>query len=170
MWSIKNDLVLYESPVCSFHKLSVQDPNGNLKERVLFKFGNDSVLIVPFDRAYYYMCEQYRIGFDKPILEFPNGGINSGELPIDSAKRELLEETGIKGDLLFKGTFFPLPGLVDLKVHVFFCTNLSFSFANLEDYERINLIKLSSEELDSKLLKGDLIDGYALSALSFIKK
>ncbi len=28
--------------------------------------------------------------------QFPQGGINNGELPIDAAKRELYEETGIK--------------------------------------------------------------------------
>ena len=35
-----------------------------------------------------------------PFLELPGGGIEHGEQPIDAARRELYEETGIKVDAL----------------------------------------------------------------------
>jgi ADP-ribose pyrophosphatase len=44
------------------------------------------------------MIEQYRHALKRPALELPAGGIDSGEAPLDCAKRELLEETGLKAE------------------------------------------------------------------------
>lgn len=40
------------------------------------------------------LVEQYRPGPEKMIVSFPEGRIDLGEIPIEAAKRELLEETG----------------------------------------------------------------------------
>jgi 8-oxo-dGTP pyrophosphatase MutT (NUDIX family) len=42
---------------------------------------------------------QYRFGTDALSLEIPGGVIDEGEAPIESARRELLEETGYASDL-----------------------------------------------------------------------
>ena len=51
------------------------------------------------------LCErQYKHGVGRVILTLPAGVIDEGELPLDAAKRELLEETGFVGD-----EWIPLP-------------------------------------------------------------
>ena len=46
----------------------------------------DSVLLV----------KQYRLLIDRPSLEIPGGRVHEGELPEEAAKRECLEETGVR--------------------------------------------------------------------------
>jgi ADP-ribose pyrophosphatase len=44
------------------------------------------------------MIKQYRHAHKRAVLELPAGGIDPGEEPLVCAKRELLEETGLKAE------------------------------------------------------------------------
>ena len=44
------------------------------------------------------LVRQYRHGFGKTLVELPSGTIENNENPIETAKRELLEETGYTGN------------------------------------------------------------------------
>lgn len=47
------------------------------------------------------LVEQFRPGPGKVLLELPGGGIDQDETPEEAAVRELLEETGFRGDMEF---------------------------------------------------------------------
>ena len=49
------------------------------------------------------LIEQYRPPVDGPVLEFPAGLIDPGEAPEKTAVRELLEETGYRGEVVWLG-------------------------------------------------------------------
>ena len=52
------------------------------------------------------LVRQYRPGPEKELVSFPEGALNSGESPIDAARRELLEETGyLAGNIQLLKTF-----------------------------------------------------------------
>ena len=53
-----------------------------------------NAILVPVIKKLFLVVEQKRIPINKKNFEFPSGWIDSGEKPIDTAKRELLEETG----------------------------------------------------------------------------
>jgi ADP-ribose pyrophosphatase len=49
------------------------------------------------------LIEQYRVPFERPVLEFPAGLVDLGEQPAAAALRELAEETGYHGEVLEVG-------------------------------------------------------------------
>src|SRR5919202_6781979 len=59
------------------------------------KLKSDSATILPvFSDGSLLMIEIYRRGIDKFLLDLPSGSIENNEKPHETAKRELLHETG----------------------------------------------------------------------------
>lgn len=70
------------------------------------------------------MVRQFRHGAGGVTLEIPGGIIDPGEQPIESAARELLEETGYKAPMLEPlGVVNPNPALFGNCVHTFLAAN-----------------------------------------------
>jgi ADP-ribose pyrophosphatase len=64
------------------------------------------------------MVEQYRQGTNLIELELPGGMIDPGEGPLETAARELREETGYAGDAPESGGFvYANPAIMNNKVH-----------------------------------------------------
>lgn len=63
--------------------------------------GKNSVIIIPITQGKEYIITFQNRLKDKIIAEFPSGYIEDGEEVIETAKRELLEETGYLSDDLF---------------------------------------------------------------------
>ena len=70
------------------------------------------------------LIEQHRHGIQSVTVEIPGGMVDQGEEPLQTAKRELLEETGYAGanwDQI--GEVFPNPAMQNNKCHTFLATN-----------------------------------------------
>ncbi len=63
--------------------------------RVIF---NNAAMVILEYKNKILITEQYRRGLKKVTFGFPGGHIKKNEKPINSAKRELLEETGLRGE------------------------------------------------------------------------
>ena len=70
------------------------------------------------------MVDQYRHGSGSVTREFPAGLTDEGEDEESAAKRELLEETGMIGDLLEIASFNPNPAFMTNRQSFFLGTNL----------------------------------------------
>jgi ADP-ribose pyrophosphatase len=79
----------------------------------------DAVVVVPvLDDGRLVLERIYRHPYRSFLLEFPAGGIEPGEDPIDCAKRELGEETGYRAARAATlGVFEAMPGLLRMRLH-----------------------------------------------------
>ena len=85
------------------------------------------------------MVEQYRQGTNLIELELPGGMIDPGEGPLETAARELREETGYAGDIPESGGFaYPNPAIMNNKVHTVMIQNAQLKHdTNLDDGEDV---------------------------------
>lgn len=82
-------------------------PNGKETDFYL-NSGNDSVACLALTREKeVILVRQFRPGPKKILLEIPGGGLNDGESPEEAAARELLEETGYRGEVRFLTKILP---------------------------------------------------------------
>lgn len=78
-----------------------QLPDGN-KEVFSVSDDKDSVEVFPMTSDHKVITvTQYRPGLEMDQTELPGGGIEPGEDPKEAAERELKEETGFVGDLIY---------------------------------------------------------------------
>ena len=92
--------ILYSGDFINLIKEVYSLPNNKTitREKIVKNGGKDSVIIVATDsNGNYILTFQTRIN-DKIIAEFPSGYIENGEDVIETAKRELKEETGYVSD------------------------------------------------------------------------
>ena len=88
------DRVVYEGDYLKLHRATVQLPNGASSYREYLKHPG-AVMIMPlFENGDVLLERQYRYPMQKVFIEFPAGKKDAGEAPMDTAQRELLEETG----------------------------------------------------------------------------
>jgi ADP-ribose pyrophosphatase len=104
------------------------------------------------------LTKQFRPGPEKVLLELPGGGVDLGELPDESIKREFLEETGYSGNLKFVGT--SLNCAYSTKVtYNYTATNCrKVSSQNLDSNEFIEVLEISLEDFRKHLRSGELTD------------
>lgn len=102
------------------------------------------VAAIVADRILVVEQHHYLVG---PLLQLPGGRVEPDEEVLDSAKRELAEETGYRGGRwTSRGWLYPLPGLTTMRVHLWLARNLRPGEPSLEPGEhdlRVREIRLS---------------------------
>lgn len=87
-----------------------------------------AVILALTDRDEIVLVEQYRAPLGKPCIEFPAGLVGdetAGEDVLESARRELIEETGYAADNWeYVGEFASSPGMVGEIFHFYRATGL----------------------------------------------
>lgn len=109
---------------------SFRDPAGEEFTRDIVR-SPGAVAVVPLIREpdgshSVVLLRQYRAAFAREIVEVPAGMRDvDGEDPEQTARRELIEETGYDaGSLRLLHRFYPSTGMTDSVLHVFLATDL----------------------------------------------
>lgn len=144
----------------------VRTPKGKVITYTKYH-ASDVVIIVPFlDRQRLLMIRQYRYPIGKVLLEFPAGHVDSEEDPLDTAERELDEETGyVAKKIEYVYHYHPSVSRTKQLVHVFRATGLSKAGATKHDSgEQIKMEMVTTKKLRQMILKGKVENAGTLIA------
>jgi len=133
---------------------------------------NGAVAIVAVDQEKnVLLVRQFRHAAGQELLEIPAGGIDPGETPEETARREMQEETGYApGKLESMGGFYSAPGYASEYLHLFLATNLMPARLIAEDTEEIKLVKMPLKEVIELIQKGDIEDAKSIAGLLYYLK
>jgi ADP-ribose pyrophosphatase len=127
----------------------------------------DSVAVVALEPADSVMLvRQFREPARRPLLELPAGTIDDGEEPLATAKRELAEETGLRGGRWRAGpVFFTTPGFCRERVHLFFADELERGEPAPGSGEELEIERWPAADVASRL--AEIEDAKTLVGLLF---
>ncbi len=139
-------------------------PSGKEKERVVIHPGN-AVAILPRDGDTCILIRQFRFAIGEYLCEAPAGTVDEGETPLQTAQRELIEETGLAGgQFIPRGFIYTTPGFTTEKIHLFEVRDLSPSseFEKDED-EEIEVVRVPAAEVLTMARDGRIRDAKTLA-------
>ena len=112
------------------------------------------------------LVRQRREAARKQLLELPAGTLEEGESPLESARRELEEETGLTGGTWRElAAFYTTPGFCRERMHLFTAEGVEPGEASPEADEELELVRWNVDEIavrldeieDAKTLAGLLL-------------
>jgi len=135
------------------------DPSGFEIKRFIVHHRGSAVMMPVDDRKRILLVHQYRLPAQRMLWELPAGSIDEGEKPLQTAKRELKEETGYRAKNWKKLlSFFPSPGFLTEKMTIFLATGLTAGEATPMDDERIETRWVTAKEIEAAVDAGEIQD------------
>jgi len=157
---------IYEGRAVNIRVDTVEKANGIKTTREVVEHSACIAVVALDEQDNVLLVRQFRHPVDRFLLEIPAGGIDPGEEPIDSVRRELQEEIGYfprKIDTL--GGFYAIPGYGTEYLHCFVATDLVPARLVAEDTEDIELVRVSPDEIPRLIASGEICDAKSIAAL-----
>ena len=126
----------------------------------------DAVAIVAFDaEERVVLVRQTRTAAGgEHLLELPAGLIDEGEEPLETARRELREETGLSGGRWREvASFWTSPGFLNERVTVFVADGLDEGEPEPDEGEQIEIVRWHLQEVEERVT--ELADAATLVGL-----
>jgi ADP-ribose pyrophosphatase len=157
---------IYEGRRVSLRVDKVVLPGGRETTREVASYPDCVAIVAVDNKGNVILVRQYRHAVGRELLELPAGGIEPGEAPEESARRELEEETGYKAGKMERiGGAYTAPGYSTEFMHLFLATDLEPGPSRAEDDEIIQVVPLSLSRVQDLLSSGEICDGKSVIGL-----
>lgn len=162
--------VVYAGKFFKVYKDAVRLPDGSESTREFIRHPG-AVLIVPlFDDGRVLLERQFRYPPGLELIEVPAGKREAGEDPLETAKRELLEETGyVAADWKHVGMIRNAIGYSDETIEMFVARGLEKREAKLDVGEFLEVIGLPFDEAIAMVRDGRISDAKSVAALLWVQ-
>ena len=161
----------YEGRLISLRVDDVELEDGRRSSREIVEHPG-AVAILPWDGTRLTLVRQWRHAAQRELLEIPAGTLEPGEEPLATAKRELLEETGLHAETWQVGpTFYTAPGFCTERLTVYLATDLrDVAATSSAADEAIETSRLPLGDALAAIDGGDVIDAKSLVAILWLAR
>ena len=170
-WTILDQHDVYENSWIRVTEFQVINPSGGKGIYGKVHFKHLAVGVIPLDAEWNtWLVGQYRFPLDAYSWEIPEGGGRMDEDPVESAKRELLEETGLVAKEWTKIFTMHLSNSVgDEKAVLYLARDLEQQTAEPDETEQLDIRKLPFDEAVRMMEAGLITDAMSVAAIQQIR-
>lgn len=166
-WKTLESKIKYDNNWIRLTEHQVINPSGGKGIYGEVHFKNYAIGILPLDENYNtWLVGQYRYPLKAYSWEIPEGGGPLGEEPIESARRELLEETGMSAKNWKEIQRMHLSNSVSDELSIIYiATGLIQGIAMPEETEQLVVKKMPFEDVYQMVQKGEITDSMSVAAI-----
>ncbi|MFW0718153.1 NUDIX domain-containing protein [Pedobacter sp. N23S346] len=170
-WTTLESEVKYDNNWIRVTEHQVINPSGGTGIYGEVHFKNFAIGILPLDEEKNtWLVGQYRFPLKAYSWEIPEGGGPFHEDPLESARRELLEETGLSAKNWKEIQRMHLSNSVSDELNIIYlATNLIQGIAMPEETEQLVVKKLPFEDVYQLVAKGEITDSVSVAAIMKVK-
>ncbi|MCE7794412.1 NUDIX hydrolase [Salipaludibacillus sp. CUR1] len=151
--------------------VEIQDvrlPDGKESKREIVHHPGAVAVIAFTSDGKLILVKQYRKALEKAIAEIPAGKLEKGEDPLECAKRELEEETGVVAGSWSKlHSFYTSPGFANEIVYIYLAEGLSHGIESTDEDEFVERIDVTLEEAEEMIASGEIHDAKTIYAIQY---
>ncbi|WP_317898566.1 NUDIX hydrolase [Aurantibacillus circumpalustris] len=170
-WVTLSSEIKYNNPWIKLTEHKVLNPAGNEGIYGVVDFKNMAIGVLPLDEDYNtWLVGQWRFPLKAYSWEIPEGGGPLGIDPLESAKRELKEETGlIAGKYTELGGIHTSNSVCNESGLLYLAQDLTLTEAEPEESEDLQLKKIPFEEAYQMVMDGRITDSLSMVAILKVK-
>jgi len=170
-WKTLNSKPIYDNPWINLTEHKVINPNGGDGIYGEIHFKNYAIGIIAIDEEdKIWLVGQYRFPLKQYSWELPEGGGPLDKDPLDSAKRELLEETGLVAAEWTEILKMHLSNSVSDELAIIYLARGFTQFEpEPEETEELQVKKVGFEEAYQMVINGEITDSMSVAAILRMK-
>lgn len=163
---------VFKGVLLEVRKDQVLLPNGKESIREYIVHPGAVVILAFLDNGNLLFERQFRYPLRRVFLELPAGKIDHGEAFIDTARRELQEETGyVASEWEYLGVMHPCIGYSDERIEIFAARGLHLAGEKQLDHnEFLDVVELSPADAKAAVWNGQITDAKTIAALYWLER
>ncbi len=163
--------MVFDGNFLKVHRDAVALPDGTAAEREYIVHPGAVVILALNDSGDLLMERQYRYPLSREFLELPAGKIDPGEEPLQTAKRELAEETGYTAARWrYLGVMHPVIAYSTERIEIFLAEQLTLSASRLDQGEFIEVFAVPLDVAMDWIRSGRVTDSKTIAGLLWAEK
>lgn len=170
-WKIRSSQEKYNNPWINVTEHQIVNPSGGSGIYGTVHFKNTAIGIIVLDAELNtWLVGQYRFPLNQYSWEIPEGGGPSGIDTLESAKRELKEETGLTASIWNLIQKMHLSNSVsDELAVIYLARELEQGESDPEETEDLKVRKIPFDEAYHMVLSGEITDSISVAAILKVK-
>ena len=156
-WKIKKTHEVYRDDYIRLWVDDVIRPDGADGQHVVVSMKPGVCVLAIDDEHNLHLTQEFHYGIGRDSIEAVSGGIEPGEDPDVTARRELQEELGLCArDWKFVTTVDPFTTILLSPTRIYFASGLSEVESNPEGTEQIERVIITMEDAVARILSGEI--------------